>query len=113
MTNAGAMRHVVRIEQRATVQDAVGEEVHAWSLVCERRAEMLPAPGAEVWSSQERSARVPTAFKMRWPRGLTILPQMRLICERRLYNIVSAVPVDGLKADLLLSCEELVGEPTS
>lgn len=111
-TNAGAMRDVVRIEQRSSSQDNAGEQVAIWSLVCERRAEKLPYPGSEVWSSKERVARIPTLFKMRWPKEVTVLPQMRLICKGRLYNIISAVDVDGRAVDLLLSCEELVSEPT-
>lgn len=113
MTNPGAMRHVVRIEQRLANQDANGEESPSWSLVTQRRAEMLPTPGTEVFSSETRNARVPTVFKMRWPREVTVLPQMRLTTKGRLYNILSAVNDGGRGVDLLLTCEELVGEPTS
>lgn len=113
MTRAGAMRHVVRIEQRLTNQDAAGEPSPSWSLVTQRRAEMLPTPGTEVWSGNERNGRVPTVFKLRWPREVTVLAQMRLTTKGRVYNILSAVNDGGRGVDLLLSCEELVGEPTS
>lgn len=111
-SSIGAMRQVVRIVQRRQNQDSTGEESPFWDLVCQRRAEKLPSPGTEVLSSQERSGRVPTVFRMRWP-AVAIRPQMRLTCSGALFNIISAVDVDGRKTELLLSCEELVGEPTS
>lgn len=112
LTNAGAMRDVVRIEERSSAQDALGEPVTTWTLVCERYAEKLPVPGREIWSANQRVAKLPTVFKMRWPKEVEIKPQMRLICKGKLYDILSAVDFEGRETDLILSCEELVGEPT-
>lgn len=110
-TNAGAMRDVVRIEQRVSTQDVNGEESASWVLVIERNAEKLPYPGREVWSRNERSGRVPTVFKMRWPKEAEVKAQMRLICKGKVYDIISAIDVDGRGVDLLVSCDELSGEP--
>ena len=106
------MRDVVRIEKRVQTQDANGEESTTWNLVCERYAENLPYPGREVWSGKERHGRVPTVFKMRYPKDFVVVPQMRLTCKGRLYDIISAIDVEGRETDLLLSCDELIGEPT-
>lgn len=108
----GSMREVVRIESRTTSQDANGEQVASWSLVLERRAQMVATPGAELWSSKERTARVPTVFRMRYPTDAVVLPQMRLVCRGRVFNIISAIDESGRRTDLLVSCEELIGEPT-
>lgn len=113
MTIAGPMREVVRIEQRSTTQDALGEESTTWVLVAQRRAAVVAMPGSEVWASKERHGRVPTMFRMRWPADVTVLPSMRIVWRGRLFNIVSAVDETGRRTDLLVTCDELVGEPTS
>lgn len=112
-TNAGLMRNVVRIESRTPVQDGSGEQSFTWNLVLSRMAERLPLPGREIWSAAERSARIPTMFKMRWPKTAEVLPQMRLICRGKVYDIISAINVDGRDVDLLVSCDELVNEPVT
>jgi head-tail adaptor len=111
-TDAGAMRDVIRIEQRSTEQDAAGEQVPTWALVAERYAEKTETPGTEGWSSRERIARVPTSFRMRWP-SFTVRPDMRVIHKGRVYNVLSAIDETGVSKDLLLTCEEVVSEPTS
>lgn len=113
MTRAGPMRDRIRIERRSTVQDVNGEESPTWVLVAERSAEKLAFPGREIWSSNERVARVPTVFKMRFPKSFTVEPNMRITHKRKFYNVISAIDELGSEVDLLVSCDELVGEPTS
>lgn len=111
MTNSGRMRERIKIQLRSTIQDAAGEESPTWSTVAERNAEKLALPGNEIWSSKERSARVPTIFRMRFPKEFEVKPQMRVIHKSKIYDIISAVDEDGLGVDLLVSCDELVNEP--
>lgn len=114
MAAFSAMRKQVRIEQRTAAPDAAGEPQTSWVLVALRRAEKLQAPGREVWSAAQRSAHVPTIFKLRHPRGdFEVLPQMRLTCDGKLYDIVSAHDPDGRLVDLLVTCDELVNEPAA
>lgn len=107
MVNAGRMRHLVRIEKRTSVQDATGEPELVWEILAERRAELVASTGREVFS-QGREGRVPTLFRMRFLDG--VLPQMRLLYDERVFNILSAVDPDGRGAELLVTTEELVGE---
>lgn len=109
--NAGKMRKQVRIEQRTTQPDAAGEPQVIWSLLCTARAQIERAAGAEVWSGNERSGRVPTVFTTRFRADVTVLPKMRLTCDGVLYDIKSAIDPDGMRAELELTCEELVEEP--
>lgn len=111
--SAGQMRKVVRVEKQTQTKDAAGEPLTQWSLVFERRAQIIRTPGRELWMSQERSGRIPTTFIIRFPRddNMTVLPQMRLTCDGRLYDIVSAIDPDGLKAELEITCVEYVNNP--
>lgn len=106
--NAGQMRFVVRIEQRTTVQDAAGEPNNTWTLFQQRRASVERTPGRELWASDQRQGRVPTMFRLRFLDG--VLPQMRLIHNSKVFNILSAFDPDGTKAELTIMAEELVEE---
>lgn len=108
---SGRLRDVIKIQRRSTTQDANGEESATWTLVGERRAEMVATPGREVWSSKERHARVPTVFRIRFPRDFDVLPQMRVVYRSRVFDITSAIDEDGRREEMLLTCDELVGEP--
>lgn len=108
---SGPMREQIRIESRSASQDSNGEPLSTWSLVAVRRAEKIQTTGRESWSSKERHARIPTLFRMRFPFDFEVLPQMRVTHAGKVYDVVSAVNEDGLKIFLVLTCEELVGEP--
>ena len=107
----GALRETVTIQERSTSQDDVGEQVHSWSTFAQRRAEVMKTPGAEVWAAQQRNARVPTTFRLRYLSGVT--PGMRLIWASKVHDIRSAVDPTGRKEELVITAEELVGEAAS
>lgn len=51
---------------------------------------------------------MPTVFRLRWRDG--VLPAMRLVSGDRVFNIVSAIDPDGMRAELVITAEELVEE---
>lgn len=112
MVRAGELRYVVVIEQRSSVQDTSGEPEDVWQLVVIRRASKKKTPGSEVWSSDQRSARVPTLFRLRFidESEAVILPEMRLTCDGKLYDIVSAIDPDGMRSELVITAVERVEE---
>jgi SPP1 family predicted phage head-tail adaptor len=111
--DAGSQRKIVVIEQRTSIPDGSGEPQMTWQFFMQRRASIVKTVGREIWTANERSGRVPTTFSIRFPRQLTVLPQMRLTCDGVLYDILSASDPDGMKAELVLTCLEYVGEPLS
>ncbi len=110
MTDSGAMRQVVKILEPTTARSPSGAPLKDWVEVATRRAEKTATPGAEIWSSNERSGRIPTVFKIRWPRTFKVSPKMRLEHRGRVFDIVSAIDPDGREVDMLISCLELVGD---
>ena len=114
-SNTGAMRQAISIVARATTQEGTGELTATWSpVVTNRRAQVTQTPGRELFTGQERAAFVPTVIRIRHPRAdFTVLPQMRVVFDGRLFDIKSVSDPDGLKVDLVLTCEERVNEPTS
>jgi len=114
MGEAGPMRQVIIIEQRTSNLAGAVEPQVVWLHVATRRAEKVQTPGREVFSAAERSGRVPTVFRIRHPRAdFDVLPQMRITHDGKLYNLLAASDPDGLKVDLILTCDELVNEPTT
>lgn len=103
---AGEMRHRVRIEQRSTVQDASGEPNLTWSPFAERSASMNATPGTEVFTSEKRSGRVPTVFRLRYLAG--VKPQMRVVHIKtgQIFDILSASDPDGRRAELVVNAME-------
>lgn len=110
MIQAGELRHSVRIEQRTTAQDSSGDPLPVWTLFAKRRAAVGRVPGKEVFSSTSaaRVATVPAVWRLRYLPGVT--PAMRLVHGQRVFNIISAIDPDGLKNELFINAEELIGK---
>lgn len=109
---AGQMRKTVVIQQRTSTPDTAGEPGAIWATFITRRAAIVRLPGVERWIAQGRVPKVPTTFVMRYPRTVKVFPQMRLVCDGVIYDIISAIDPDGMKAELQLTCMELTNEPT-
>jgi len=108
--NAGAMREQVTIQSRTITQGSSGEPLPNWLTFATRRAEVVRMPGRSTWDagSTERVGRLPMTFKLRWLDG--VVPEMRLICRNKVHRIMSAMDPTGRQEELLITCEELVGE---
>lgn len=104
----GPMRHRLLVQQRVTGVDAAGSPLATWEKFAIRWASMDRAAGSEVWSSAQRSGRVPAVFRLRYLEG--VVPAMRLLFDGRTYNVLSAVDQEGLKAELVITAELLVEE---
>lgn len=104
------MRQVIHIQAQTTSQDEAGQRNLVWGDLATRRAEKMATPGSEVWASGERAGRVPTVFRIRYPRELTLSPKMRVVHKERVFDLVSCVDPDGRQVDMLLTCDEIVGE---
>lgn len=109
MVRAGDYRHQITVQQRSTTQDAAGEQLDAWTTFITRRAAIQRTPGREAFAAAQDNGRVPTVFEMRYVDGVT--NAMRVVFDSRVFDIKSAIdPDNGLKAKLLVTCDERVGE---
>lgn len=106
--NAGSMRAQIVIQKRVSGQGTSGEPSVGWDAFATRRAEVLRTPGHEVFSSQQRTGRIPTMWKVRYLDG--VQPSMRIVYRTRVYNILSAIDPTGRREELVITAEELVEE---
>jgi head-tail adaptor len=111
MLNLGEMRFHVRIERPSAEQGPSGQPVDEWLLFAARRAaRKAGAIGSEAMAPQQRFARAPVLWKLRWLAGVEGHTEMRLVSDGKVYEIISAVDPDGLKAELHINSLERVGE---
>lgn len=114
MTNAGPMRETIALQVRSETQESNGEKKLLWSTFATRRAEKVSTAGAEQVVADQRVARVPTVFRIRYPREFELTPKNRVVHRvrgrERVFDIKSVDDRDGRRVDLFLTCEELVGE---
>lgn len=111
--NPGTLREIVKILRPSQKQDETGQKVDGWELVKDGvRAEYLASPGVEaVAAGRQTVARVPTQFKIRVPLTFEVNATMRLIWKTKTFQIVGAVDERARRVDMVVTCEELVGEP--
>lgn len=110
MTNAGPMRHTIALQVRSETQETTGEKKLLWSDFATRRAEKLSSAGTEQVVADQRVGRVPTVFRIRYPREFELGPKNRVVHRGKVFNVISADDRDGRRVDLFLTCEEIVGE---
>ena len=110
MTASGPLREVIQIQEQTTTRDATGQPLLVWGVVGTRRAEKMATPGREVWTSNERVGRVPTVFRIRYPRDFKVTGRLRVVHLGVVYDVKSAIDRDGRRVDMLLTCDEIVGE---
>lgn len=108
MVRAGEMRHQIRIEVRASSQDASGQPLSTWQTFASVRAALQRTPGREIVASAREEGRLPTVFLIRYLAG--VKSGMRVIWEGRVYQLTSP-PVDpgGRHEQLTLITEEWEG----
>lgn len=110
--NPGELREVVRILRPSQVQDETGQKVDGWETVADNvRAKKRAQPGGEsVAAGPQTVARVPTTFLIRWPHSFEVDSTMRIVHREKVFQVVSAVDEDSRRREVLVTCEELVGE---
>lgn len=110
MTDPGAMRHRVAIQQRQPVLDAAGQKTGLWNEIATRWAKLEATPGREVFASSERQGRLPVLWRLRRDSiTKTITPDMRLVWDSKVYEIKSAFDPSGMNVEILLTTELLDG----
>lgn len=108
MIQEGPMRHVILIEEQSSALDPFGQQVLVWTTFVRCRAAVQRVPGREVFEAAHRAARVPVVFRIRYRTG--VAPKMRVTYDGRRHNVTSVTDPDGLKEQMVLVAEELVGE---
>lgn len=87
------------IQRLSGTADAHGHIVETteanWSTYEQSYASVITKGGREFWKVQQVTADVSHVWRCNWTRGLmAATPDMRLVCEGKVHNIVSVIDVD-------------------
>lgn len=91
------MRHKLEIERRVSTKDAAGQPLGEWQLLHRCRAALKRTAGAEVVAADQRNARVPTVFRIRFAPLVLAKMRLRLVSANPvgIFDIVSAIDPEG------------------
>ena len=96
---AGKLRHTITIQQR-TGRDSTGALAEWTDFATNVRASAEPLQGREYMAASGEQSAVTTRFRMRYIPGVT--PDMRVVCEGRIFNIITPIDPNLLHRELLL-----------
>jgi len=106
MTTAAIFRHRITIQEHVTDQDEAGQPVDMWQDVATVWGAVEPLRGREYFAAQQVQAEVTTRIRIRYRRG--IRPEMRVLYDGRLFNILSVIDPEERHVELQLMCREVV-----
>lgn len=101
----GTLRHVVTIRQRATTQNAIGEQSSSWADVATVRAWVQDISGREFLAAQGTQNAVNAKILIRHRAGIT--PAMRVTFGAQTFNIEAVLSPTRNNSTLELLCVRL------
>lgn len=108
---SGKLRERVTLQSKTVVRDAFGSEVVTWVISATVWADVRSTDGTEqVESSVDQVvATISHSVLIRYMAGLS--PSMRVVWQGKVLQILSIVENDNRQRQLILKCNEVVGEP--
>ena len=113
---AGAMRHYLAIQERATTKDGYGAQASTWSDVSGGNVWMaiVPINGRELIAAQQLNTAVSHIVQVRhdsrWADPITMAKRRIYISASRVLNIHAAYNVDEADEWIHLHCTEGVND---
>ncbi|WP_374711533.1 phage head closure protein [Symbiobacterium terraclitae] len=106
MTTAAVFRQRVTLQQHVVGQDEYGQPIDTWQDVATVWAAVEPLRGREYFAAHQVQAEVTTRIRIRYRRG--IRPEMRVLYDGRVFNILSVIDPEERHRELQLMCREVV-----
>ena len=101
---AGRLRSQITIQEKGQpYKDSYGAEVIPWVTYATVWASPEPVSGRENLDSVQPKAKISMRFRIRYCMGVT--PEMQIVYDETIYNIISVLDVDGRHREQLLMCE--------
>lgn len=104
--NFSKLRHRITLQERVASKDSFGAEMETWKDISTVWAMVEPLSGREYFAAQQVNAEVTTKVTIRYIKS--IKPEMRVVFEDRVFDILSVICVDERKVEMQLMCKENV-----
>jgi SPP1 family predicted phage head-tail adaptor len=104
----GRLRHRIKLQTYTAFRDSFGAEEPEWTDVATVWASVTPASGKEYFASAQTNAELTTKITMRYLSGIT--PNMRVVFDERIFEIVSVLNYEERNVELNLLCKESVSD---
>lgn len=106
---SGPLRHRVQVQEQTASKDSHGTPVNVWTTLETRWASVEPIIGREYFQSRQINAEVTTKFRFRYTDS--IKPKMRLVHGGQWFDVVSVLPIETIKNELVVMASLLVERP--
>lgn len=103
--NAGALRHVIKIEERTITQGDYGEPIKNWQEFATVRADIQTLRGKEFLEGIAAQAEVTHKIRVRYITG--IKPNMRIKHCGRTFTLLYQINVNERNREVHLYCKEV------
>lgn len=90
---AGRLNQRITLQQRAQVQNGLGEDEGPWVDFATVWAQAEPLRGREFFAAAQLQDTTDVRFRMRWRSGVT--PLMRVVWRSKPYDIQAVIETDG------------------
>ena len=84
----GKLRNFITVQRKSTTRDTDGGERVEWSTVTSVWGAIEPGRNREYWGSEQIQAETGVRIRVRYP--LDVLPQDRITCDGKTYNVHGA-----------------------
>ena len=101
---AGALRHLLTLQQSADALNARGEAIPNWSDVTDLWGEITPLSGREGFQAQQMYASATHRIRIRYRAG--VVPKMRFLKGSREFEIDAVLNVDERNRELVCIATE-------
>lgn len=103
-----ALNHIVSLQQRSAVVDAVGQRVQTWAEIARPFSRVSPLQGRALLAAQSIHAEVTSEVLMRYSAALAAIPMadLRALFRGRYLTVHAVIDVEERRRWLRLMCSE-------
>jgi SPP1 family predicted phage head-tail adaptor len=105
--NPGTLNRRITIQQLTTGKDDEGFPTESWNDFYSCWAAVEPLKGREYFQAAAFNAENTVRFRIRYRSG--IKPDMRIVYDKRVFDIISVIDINEAHKEIHLMAKELVG----
>jgi SPP1 family predicted phage head-tail adaptor len=102
----GILRHRVTIQEKIVADDELKQQSETWTDIATVWASVEPLSGREYFASKQVNADISVKITMRCRKDIT--PDMRVVFNEVVYEILSVINPEERNISLILMCREAV-----